>query len=587
MPEGEEAIHEIHEALPERFQGATCWLDSQQGSWDRSVRSGIAYSRNVVVFLTRGATESEKWQREMAIALGARRNVVLFGETDDKKGKPSIDELIHQCPQNLKCIFHQNVIIPYFSDPAFRSVSFDKMARVLAQNPELESLRAPKQKKDMVYFHLGHDAEDAEVFPIIFRRFAAVCGLPLPGSSTWAIRWSSFEPNRECTAGSWAIKRCQAQRLTAQRNTCTGPRKLVQLLLLICSLLCALRSATPEGPGFLDYLAVAQMGVFAPLLLLLMAVTLRVLRCNLLHDLLQNHIECIHEAQRLRRILKRLAFSGMCLTALLAIWGMVGYLPGFFSTYYVDRNTNGGSDVLMAFGVIGFVHGAAFILVWPLAIGLFFCVLSVVFTVQELFFMGLVSSFNELHSDIAHSGLQVVAANPAGMNIKETDLYRFQERYLKCWGLYKKIQWRLAAPFLVFWALEVPLMGWSIWSLSQGFGGQTDQRATRLRDHWPLVVRWAWLMANSPWFGAGCYVLGLLPWGSIFYASLIRRYCRRLLFTNINLRTVFLRFVADLELEFGVLLLQATPKALVVVIPILLVNTLGYIADGTRLLVAL
>ena len=35
-------------------------------------------------------------------------------------------------------------------------------------------------------------------------------------------------------------------------------------------------------------------------------------------------------------------------------------------------------------------------------------------------------------------------------------------------------------------------------------------------------------------------------------------------------RTVFLRFVADLELEFGVLLLQATPKALVVVIPILL-----------------
>jgi len=135
-PQGRNAILHLHEAIPERFAGSKVWLDEQHDPSDATLVDAICNSRNILVFLTAGSTSEAKWQHQMRVAMGAKRNFVLLGETDEMRGKPSIDELIAKCPTDLKPLFNDNVIIPYFSDPDFRSVTFEKMSRVLAIDPD-------------------------------------------------------------------------------------------------------------------------------------------------------------------------------------------------------------------------------------------------------------------------------------------------------------------------------------------------------------------------------------------------------------------------------------------------------------------
>ena len=49
--------------------------------------------------------------------------------------------LVHRarCPDDLKAVFTQNEIIPWFRGPEFRSVSVEKILRKCAQDPRRES----------------------------------------------------------------------------------------------------------------------------------------------------------------------------------------------------------------------------------------------------------------------------------------------------------------------------------------------------------------------------------------------------------------------------------------------------------------
>lgn len=42
--------------------------------------------------------------------------------------------------------------------------------------------------------------------------------------------------------------------------------------------------------------------------------------------------------------------------------------------------------------------------------------------------------------------------------------------------------------------------------------------------------------AGSPWFGAGCWITALLPWGSIYYAWRMNDLSKRLIFKNPSTR---------------------------------------------------
>lgn len=537
----QDAVQNLRLALSERFLGASFWLDIEQDPTVRGMCNGVSYSRNVLIFLTEGITESKFCQMELRWALEANRNLILVMETDDRHGKPNMEHLIHRCPDDLKAVFTQNEIIPWFRDPEFRSVSVEKILRKCAQDPRRES-SFRKAAKPLVYANKGGGDDGAEVFDKSFVIFTAMCGVALPGAGK----------RTKC----WAVA--------------------VRIILLTCGMMCCSRLFTPEGPAFLDYLTIVQIVAAHPMIFLLLHVMLVLLRSDIVADLLENHIDCASEGKKLRFKTKLLTCLVALLTTSLSLWGWVGYLPGFFHPYYL---TSGNALVLY-----GIAHGLTWILILPIFFGSFFAALMIMFTLQELCNMALLTAFNELNHEFELVGLEGVVNSHDGLNVTEHDLFRFQVKYAKSYELYKKIQWQVAMPLAVFWFIEFGLVIWSIWSLAQGFAAdENDWRVLHLKSYWNLVVRLSWFVGGSPWFGAGCWITAMLPWGSIYYAWRMNDLTRRLIFKNPSTRHALRSFLGEFALEFRVSFIQATPKGLLLFVPVLVMNTLGFIADALRL----
>lgn len=537
----QDAVQNLRLALSERFLGASFWLDIEQDPTVRGMCNGVSYSRNVLIFLTEGITESKFCQMELRWALEANRNLILVMETDDRHGKPNMEHLIHRCPDDLKAVFTQNEIIPWFRDPEFRSVSVEKILRKCAQDPRRES-SFRKAAKPLVYANKGGGDDGAEVFDKSFVIFTAMCGVALPGAGK----------RTKC----WAVA--------------------VRIILLTCGMMCCSRLFTPEGPAFLDYLTIVQIVAAHPMIFLLLHVMLVLLRSDIVADLLENHIDCASEGKKLRFKTKLLTCLVALLTTSLSLWGWVGYLPGFFHPYYL---TSGNALVLF-----GIAHGLTWILILPIFFGSFFAALMIMFTLQELCNMALLTAFNELNHEFELVGLEGVVNSHDGLNVTEHDLFRFQVKYAKSYELYKKIQWQVAMPLAVFWFIEFGLVIWSIWSLAQGFAAdENDWRVPHLKSYWNLVVRLSWFVGGSPWFGAGCWITAMLPWGSIYYAWRMNDLTRRLIFKNPSTRHALRSFLGEFALEFRVSFIQATPKGLLLFVPVLVMNTLGFIADALRL----
>lgn len=537
----QDAVQNLRLALSERFLGASFWLDIEQDPTVRGMCNGVSYSRNVLIFLTEGITESKFCQMELRWALEANRNLILVMETDDRHGKPNMEHLIHRCPDDLKAVFTQNEIIPWFRDPEFRSVSVEKILRKCAQDPRRES-SFRKAAKPLVYANKGGGDDGAEVFDKSFVIFTAMCGVALPGAGK----------RTKC----WAVA--------------------VRIILLTCGMMCCSRLFTPEGPAFLDYLTIVQIVAAHPMIFLLLHVMLVLLRSDIVADLLENHIDCASEGKKLRFKTKLLTCLVALLTTSLSLWGWVGYLPGFFHPYYL---TSGNALVLY-----GIAHGLTWILILPIFFGSFFAALMIMFTLQELCNMALLTAFNELNHEFELVGLEGVVNSHDGLNVTEHDLFRFQVKYAKSYELYKKIQWQVAMPLAVFWFIEFGLVIWSIWSLAQGFAAdENDWRVPHLKSYWNLVVRLSWFVGGSPWFGAGCWITAMLPWGSIYYAWRMNDLTRRLIFKNPSTRHALRSFLGEFALEFRVSFIQATPKGLLLFVPVLVMNTLGFIADALRL----
>eukprot|EP00913_Durusdinium_trenchii_P002176 g2008.t1 len=158
----QDAVQNLRLALSERFLGASFWLDIEQDRIDPTVKGmchGVSNSRNVLIFLTEGISDSKFCQMEMRWALEANRNLILVMETDDRHGKPNMEELIHRCPDDLKAIFTQ---IPCCTCHC----------------------------AVMRYGKGGDSEEGAEVFDRSFVIFTAMCGVALPGAGPKTKCWA-------------------------------------------------------------------------------------------------------------------------------------------------------------------------------------------------------------------------------------------------------------------------------------------------------------------------------------------------------------------------------------------------------------
>ncbi|CAE8653380.1 unnamed protein product [Polarella glacialis] len=551
----QDTVQNLMVILTARLPGVSFWLDVEQDPTEKGMRHGVKKSKDVLIYLTEGLIESKYCQMEMRWALEFKKNIILVIETDERHGKPSIEKLIALCPPDLKHIFADNVIIPWYRDPEFREISVEKIirARSVKKAGPTELAEATTELKliDRVMKFMTRkvsgDSADSDVFDWTFVYFTVLCGVALPGAGRKTKAWSVA----------------------------------VRIILLTCGCMCLSRIFTTEGPAFWDIGTIVQIVFAHPIIFFFLHVTLTILKSPLIADLLENRIDAPIEAKLLRFKTR----IGTCLAALLTVslsfWGWAAYLPAFFDTYYLESASQQRPATLLLFGL---AHGLTWVLILPLFFGSLFASLLMMFVLQELSFMALLTSFNELSPEFTRSGITATVATNSLLNINEMDLCNFQISFLENWKIYKALQWRASIPFVVFWFLEFGLMSWSLWSLSQGFEAQPeDPRADRLRENWFLRVRLSWFLGSSLWFGAGAWIVALTPFGVSYYAWRLEMQAKQILFTHPGLRHSFLGFLAGFDLNFRVLFLHATVRLLPLYVCILIVNTVGFDAETVRI----
>ncbi|CAE8709786.1 unnamed protein product [Polarella glacialis] len=544
----QDTVQNLMMILTARLPGVSFWLDVEQDPTEKGMRHGVQNSKDVLIYLTTGLVESKYCQMEMRWALEFEKNIILVMETDERHGKPSIDTLITSCPPDLKHIFAENVIIPWYRDPEFREISVEKIIRARSVKKAGPTVLAESTTKlKFMTRSKSCDSGGGDVFDWTFVYFTVLCGVALPGAGKKTKAWSMA----------------------------------VRIILLTCGCMCLSRVFTTEGPAFWDTGTIVQIVVAHPIVFLFLHVTLAILKSPLIADLLENRIDAPVEA-KLLRLKTRI---GTCVAALLTVslsfWGWAAYLPAFFDMYYLESASQQRPATLLMFGL---AHGLTWVLILPLFFGSLFASLLMMFVLQELSFMALLTSFNELGPEFTRTGITATVATNSGLNINELDLYHFQVSFIENWKIYKALQWRASIPFVVFWFLEFWLMSWSLWSLSQGFEADpSDPRVDRLRENWFLRVRLSWFLGSSLWFGAGAWIVALTPFGVSYYAWRMEMQSKQILFTHPGLRHSFLAFLAGFDLNFRVLLLHATVRLLPLYVCILIVNTVGFDADAVRI----
>eukprot|EP00438_Fugacium_kawagutii_P008287 Skav228069 [mRNA] locus=scaffold52:21621:23525:+ [translate_table: standard] len=547
---------EISERVPCSF-----WLDIEQDPTVHGMCHGVCHSKNFLLFLTSGVTASKFCQMEMRWALQAEKNMILVSETDERHGKPDIGELIEKCPEDLKVIFEDNVIIPWYRDPELKSVCVTKILKqcVFEVDAERDSITDKLQRplmfcnNDELVSLASSDVESVKVIDSSFVFFTSVWGIALPGAS----KLTRF----------WAI--------------------CVTFLVLACGALCFSRFFHQRGPTWLDSWTLLQNVAAHPVVFILLQVVLSILRSDLILDLLDHHIDCRKAQAESLRIRTRISCGFVwILTFLVSAATWWGYLPGFLHPDYIGALGNDELPNHRFFFAIA--HSFAYTFVLPIMYGSGLSAVLILVLIQELCFMAFATNLQRLNPDINSQGVDAAVASASMYRVEDGELARFKIGFLKTWQLQKKIQRQIAIPYMLFWLCQLAALPWSVNSLWKGFTPDfSDPRLENLRHYDHLQVRaWAQLV-GSPWFGLPTWIFGFYPWLPIYYHWRFFNITKQLIFAKNHIELAFRSFLREFDLYFSAYLIHATPATLMIFLPILLVNTLGNIADKTRLLAAL
>merc|ERR1719321_1448509 len=108
--------------------------------------------------------------------------------------------------------------------------------------------------------------------------------------------------------------------------------------------------------------------------------------------MLDHHIDATHDAKRLRWKVRVATACAIAATTILSVWAWVAYLPGFLHMWYL----HGGDENSASWILFGLSHGLIWITVLPLFFGSLFCSLLMMFILQELAYINILTCFNHL-----------------------------------------------------------------------------------------------------------------------------------------------------------------------------------------------
>eukprot|EP00929_Paragymnodinium_shiwhaense_P009155 TRINITY_DN113209_c0_g1_i1.p1 TRINITY_DN113209_c0_g1~~TRINITY_DN113209_c0_g1_i1.p1 ORF type:complete len:628 (+),score=65.24 TRINITY_DN113209_c0_g1_i1:132-2015(+) len=549
---GQDATLLLRMVLAEKLPGVKCWIDLEQDPTERGMHEGVRNCQNFILFLTADVFKSNWVLKELEWAMKYKKNIIMVLETDERHGKPIIEDLKKMLPAKGQDLFHTNVAIPFLRDPEFREVSVNKIIRASLLARSVDKLALPQQQQEdtsplMFKAKTWHD-DDEVVFDPWFVTFTTVCGIALPGSERKVRRWS----------------------------------RAVQTIILLCGGACASRLFTTEGPAYMDRETILQIVLAHPVIYVFLHVTLNVLDSHCLRDMLENHIDAALEARHIRCKIRRATVLSVVLTTCLTCWAWIAYLPGFFHHWYLVPTGRS-----LGWIVFGIAHGTIWIVVLPLFFGSLFCCVLMMFMIQELAYLNIATCFCHLDTRIHARGLRAMLERGETLSLSHGSLYRFQLAANAAYQRYKKLH-RLAAPaYHVFWLIQLLLLPWSIWSLAKGVhaaqGEEELQVVARVQHNWFLAVRLTFFSGGGLFFGIPQWIVALQPWGSHHYAWRMHWIRSQIVLAQTDMLPIFLTVLDRVDVRFRVGMLDTAFRPMPLYLAILVVNTAGWHAYTARL----
>eukprot|EP00746_Dinoflagellata_sp_MGD_P130399 gnl/MRDRNA2_/MRDRNA2_64333_c0_seq1.p1 gnl/MRDRNA2_/MRDRNA2_64333_c0~~gnl/MRDRNA2_/MRDRNA2_64333_c0_seq1.p1 ORF type:complete len:669 (-),score=87.11 gnl/MRDRNA2_/MRDRNA2_64333_c0_seq1:327-2270(-) len=530
----------------------TFWLDVEQDATEKGMHEGVKESRNFLLYLTEGVTESGWVQMEIAWALKYGKRIILVQETDERHGRPEIDKLMAALPVESKKIFTSNVAIPWYRDPAFQKVSVEKIiaastlsnekrgpqnlkAQKLAYgkiNPNIECM--PEKDGNASEKTLQQELGEAqEVFDKNFAKLCTCAGLPLPGAGQRAWRWAA----------------------------------LVRGVTIVILPLWWMRFFMPAGPSSLDIREKIDMSISVSLILKAGFDLHKTLRSDLLVEIMQV-VDCRHLGQALHLATRYLVY--VCVTLfVIGISGLlVSYLPGWFHPQVVQK-----SGINSEF-VFAMLLGTTSILIFPFALLHFICAVMLIFALQMLAAMDLVTAFNNLNPQIGKVGIRECIMQELLLDVTDANIVSFQTSYLRAWNRYQKLQ--ISVGFVVVLAQ---------WFIILSYTLHMYCAVMLMMDSEYAEAKVALLQANPYLLGQHLFwntfgfkeIILILAFAVHLIHSTLTSWVSQLILSRASLRSDLLIFIAGLDVHFPFLSTRtrAHPSLLKYVLFLVLMTSLS------------
>jgi hypothetical protein len=292
------------------------------------------------------------------------------------------------------------------------------------------------------------------------------------------------------------------------------------------------RLAYPEGPAFLDYRDSLSIIAGNLIIFLNSILLLPLLRSQSVKELVETRIKSNQIARQLRKGTRWLAIGAALLTSVTYAVFSYAYTRLFFSPFYAEQSKFQ-HIVFVASGI------ASIPFAWAICAQIFgFC--GIVLALKMIVFMDLATSFNELDSQIEVVGLEKSVAQGILIQLKDSQLMRFQLAYMDAWANFDNICRRLSKFYLVLWLGWISNTALQLYYSMRSFFGEAHPMAGH--DKWSLTLRTILMFLGDAIF--------LMPFVSSQCFGMLKMWAGRLLFTRPSAQATIALFLNGFSLDF-------------------------------------
>mmetsp|Transcript_11271 Transcript_11271/g.25669 ORF Transcript_11271/g.25669 Transcript_11271/m.25669 type:complete len:706 (+) Transcript_11271:148-2265(+) len=132
---GQDAIISMQMFLQQAQPSIKIFIDldvDMRGDLSGTLEEGVKKCGAFIFFITDGILKSEWCMRELRWAVQYDKNIVLVRETDERHGGIEMNMFLQQVPADLLHVFKNHIAIPWYRQPAFRSVSIKSILQAAA-----------------------------------------------------------------------------------------------------------------------------------------------------------------------------------------------------------------------------------------------------------------------------------------------------------------------------------------------------------------------------------------------------------------------------------------------------------------------